>query len=240
MEGKLGHTGAGGLASKDETDYLRKQRLKQLLNDTTELSNDPYLVKNHLGSYECKLCLTLHLSEGNYLAHTQGRRHQTNLARRNAKLNKNINNKQQNDTQQQRQQRQHASTIQRIGRPGYKLIKQYDRLTQQRSLVWQIDYTHIIDNIQPRNRFMSAVEHNTYVQQQHNNNKIYNTQQQLLDNNYQYIIFAADPYDNISFAIPNDAIDRASNKLFTHWNNDTKIFTLQLYFKNNQDKDKGK
>ena len=27
-------------------------------------------------SYECKLCLTVHGNEGNYLAHTQGRRHQ--------------------------------------------------------------------------------------------------------------------------------------------------------------------
>ena len=26
--------------------------------------------------YECKLCLTLHNNEGNYLAHTQGKRHQ--------------------------------------------------------------------------------------------------------------------------------------------------------------------
>ena len=39
-------------------------------------------MKNHLGSYECKLCLTLHNTEGNYLAHTQGKRHQQNLARR--------------------------------------------------------------------------------------------------------------------------------------------------------------
>lgn len=42
-------------------------------------------MKNHLGSYECKLCLTLHNNEGNYLAHTQGKRHQQNLARRAAK-----------------------------------------------------------------------------------------------------------------------------------------------------------
>lgn len=38
-----------------------------------------------LGSYECKLCLTLHNNEGNYLAHTQGKRHQTNLAKRAAR-----------------------------------------------------------------------------------------------------------------------------------------------------------
>ena len=42
-------------------------------------------MKNHLGSYECRLCLTLHTNEGSYLAHTQGKKHQTNLARRQAK-----------------------------------------------------------------------------------------------------------------------------------------------------------
>ena len=36
-------------------------------------------------SYECKLCLTLHNNEGNYLAYTQGKRHQTNLAKRAAR-----------------------------------------------------------------------------------------------------------------------------------------------------------
>lgn len=40
---------------------------------------------NHLGTYECKLCLTLHPTEASYLAHTQGKRHQENLARRGAR-----------------------------------------------------------------------------------------------------------------------------------------------------------
>lgn len=39
----------------------------------------------HAGTYECKLCLTLHNNEGSYLAHTQGKKHQSNLARRAAK-----------------------------------------------------------------------------------------------------------------------------------------------------------
>lgn len=42
----------------------------------------PRFRKNHLGSYECKLCLTLHTNEGSYLAHTQGKKHQENLKRR--------------------------------------------------------------------------------------------------------------------------------------------------------------
>ena len=45
-------------------------------------------MRNHLGTYECRLCLTLHSNEGSYLAHTQGKKHQTNLSRRNAKDNK--------------------------------------------------------------------------------------------------------------------------------------------------------
>lgn len=46
---------------------------------------DPYILRTHLGTIECRLCLTLHTNEGSYLAHTQGKKHQTNLARRAAR-----------------------------------------------------------------------------------------------------------------------------------------------------------
>jgi hypothetical protein len=49
---------------------------------------DPYILRTHLGTLECRLCLTLHVNEGSYLAHTQGKKHQTNLARRAAQDNK--------------------------------------------------------------------------------------------------------------------------------------------------------
>ena len=39
-------------------------------------------MRNHLGSYECRLCLTLHSNEASYLAHTTGKKHQANLHRR--------------------------------------------------------------------------------------------------------------------------------------------------------------
>ena len=63
---------------------------------------------------ECRLCLTLHVNEGSYLAHTQGKKHQTNLARRAARENK--------DLELQTQVPQ-APTIRKkvfvkIGRPG--------------------------------------------------------------------------------------------------------------------------
>jgi splicing factor 3A subunit 2 len=33
----------------------RRERLRKLALETIDLSKDPYFMKNHLGSYECKL-----------------------------------------------------------------------------------------------------------------------------------------------------------------------------------------
>ena len=66
----------------------RRERLAALAAETIDLAKDPYfmrfadlssvhfgdnlnLYRNHLGTYECKLCLTLHNNEASYLAHTQ-------------------------------------------------------------------------------------------------------------------------------------------------------------------------
>lgn len=53
----------------------RRERLRRLALETIDLSKDPYFMRNHLGQYECRLCLTLHNNEGNYLAHTQASPH---------------------------------------------------------------------------------------------------------------------------------------------------------------------
>ena len=66
-----GKTGTGGQASWSDMNKDRRERLRQLALETIDLAKDPYFMKNHLGSYECKLCLTLHNNEGSYLAHTQ-------------------------------------------------------------------------------------------------------------------------------------------------------------------------
>ena len=74
--------GGGGVSSAQQTERERKERLRQLAMETVDLARDPYLMRNHLGTYECKLCLTLHTNEANYLSHTQGKKHQAGLARR--------------------------------------------------------------------------------------------------------------------------------------------------------------
>lgn len=83
---RVGHKmGGGGPASSQEMAMDRRERLRRLALETIDLSKDPYFMKNHLGQFECKLCLTLHVNEASYLSHTQGKKHQVNLGRRAAK-----------------------------------------------------------------------------------------------------------------------------------------------------------
>lgn len=51
------------------------------------------------------------------------------------------------------------------------------------------------------------------------------------DKRYQYLLFAADPYEIISFKIPSTEIDKSADKFFSYWDPDKKSYILQLYFK---------
>lgn len=201
--------GSGPLASASVSNQQRRERLRQLALETVDVNNDPYFFKNHLGKYECKLCLTLHTNEGSYLAHTQGKRHQQNLARRKLRLD------QQKGTMPviERKKIQPRKTI-KIGRPGYKVVKQKDPMTGQNSLLFQLSFPQVEEGLRPRYRFMSAFEQ--HVEQP--------------NDKFQYIMFAAEPYEVIAFKIPNHPIDQGDGRFFTHWDPDNFKFTVQLYF----------
>ncbi|XP_056636719.1 splicing factor 3A subunit 2 [Diorhabda carinulata] len=206
-----GKTGGGGVASWSETNRDRRERLRQLALETIDLQKDPYFMKNHLGSYECKLCLTLHNNEGSYLAHTQGKKHQANLARRAAKEAKDAPT-----LLQPEKPRVEPKKFVKIGRPGYRVTKQRDPETGQQSLLFQIDYPEISDVVFPRHRFMSAYEQ-----------KI-----EPPDRKWQYLLFASEPYETIAFKVPSREVEKTDSKFWTHWNKDTKQFFLQFAFKN--------
>jgi len=184
-------TGQGPAPTASEQNVNRRERLKQLALETVDLNNDPYFMRNHLGSYECKLCLTLHTNEGSYLAHTQGKRHQQNLARRAAKLAKEKGE----GPLVEKKKIEPRKTV-KIGRPGYKVVKQKDPDTGQRSLLFQINYPQAQEGLQPRHRFMSAYEQRIERPQE----------------KFQYILFACEPYETISFKIPATPIDRGEGK----------------------------
>lgn len=112
-----GKTGSGGQLSESQAALERKERLRKLALETIDISKDPYFFKNHLGTFECKLCLTLHPNEGNYLAHTQGKRHQYNIGRRAAMEAKNAAPK----VLEAEPQKPLVKRVIKIGRPGYKV-----------------------------------------------------------------------------------------------------------------------
>ncbi|XP_010451693.1 PREDICTED: splicing factor 3A subunit 2-like [Camelina sativa] len=207
--------GSGGAASRQNEAIDRRERLRRLALETINLANDPYFLKNHLGTYECILCATLHNNEGNYLAHTQGKRHQISLAKRAAREAK--------DAPAKPQPLPHKSKVSvrktvKIGKPGYRVTKQYDTELKQRCILFQIEYPEIDGNIKPRHRCMSSYEQKV----------------QPYDKRYQYLLFAAEPYETISFKVPSTEIDKSSPNFFCHWDQDSKMFTLQVCFKPNK------
>lgn len=52
------------------------------------------------------------------------------------------------------------------------------------------------------------------------------------DKKWQYLLFAAEPYETIAFKIPSREVDK-SDKFWTLYNKDTKQFFLQVNSLNN-------
>lgn len=211
-----GKTGSGGLLSESENNAARRERLRKLALEAIDLSKDPYFMKNHLGSYECRLCLTLHNNEGSYLAHTQGKKHQANLGRRAAREAA-TNATAASLVQPTQKTEAPKPALPKIGRPGYKVMKIRDPITKYPGLLFQIHYPNIGRAVIPRYRFMSAFEQRI----------------EPPNKNYQYVVCAAEPYETIGFKIPNRDLDNAEGKIFSYWDVDSYIYTIQVMFKSN-------
>lgn len=67
----------------------------------------------------------------------------------------------------------------------FRVTKQRDPESGQQSLLFQVDYPEISDGVVPRHRFMSAYEQ-----------KI-----EPPDRKWQYLLFAAEPYETIAFKV---------------------------------------
>ena len=201
--------GGSGPMSYEDANAQRRERLKKMAMETADLSKDPYFLKNHLGSYECRLCLTIHPNQGSYLFHTQGKKHQTNLARRQAR------EKKQPVAAPKPKMKNTSRRMLKIGKPGFRVIKQKDPENGQKSLYFEIYFTEITKNFIPKHRIMSAFEQKL----------------ETPDPKFQFLLFAGDPYETIAFKIPNIELDRSDGKFFCNWNADKKIYTLQIHFK---------
>ena len=202
------------MASASATNADRRERLRKLALESMELDKDPFWFKNHVGAYECRLCLTVHQNDGSYLAHTQGRKHQTNLARRAAKEQK--EGKQDLNTLGVNMGTQIRRNVVKIGRPGYKITKVRDPLTRQLGFLYQLQYPEITPGVKPRIRFMNAFEQRV---------------EEPPDKNFQYLLVAAEPYETCAFKIQAREIDRREGKLWEWFDEDSNEFWVQMLFK---------
>lgn len=213
FQNRVGHKfGTAGPATDQEIAMDRRERLRKLALETIDLSKDPYFMRNHLGTYECKLCLTLHTNEGSYLAHTQGKKHQVNLARRAQK------EKMDATIAPQPNMSGGPRKSVKIGRPGYRVTKERDPDTQQKALLFEIEYPEASDKLRPRHRFMSAYEQKV----------------EPPEPKFQYLLMACDPYETICFKVPNMEVDKTEGKFYTNWDRSRKVFTMQIFFKDRE------
>lgn len=160
----------------------------------------------------------MHQNDGSYLAHTQGRKHQTNLARRAAK--------------EQKEGKgadgavpgllagvQVKKNVIKIGRPGYRITKIRDPSTRQNGLLFQFQFPEIGHGVVPRMRFMSAYEQ-----------KI-----EEPDTNYQYLVVAGEPYETVAVKLQAREVDRHGGKHFNWFDEDSKEYWVQILFKTDRD-----
>ncbi|CAO3647542.1 unnamed protein product [Cunninghamella blakesleeana] len=84
-------------------------------------------------------------------------------------------------------------------------------------MLFQIQYPHIAEDVIPRHRFMSAYEQHV----------------ETPNKSHQYLLIAAEPYETIAYKIQSKEIDRSPGKFWTHWDKDSKQFSMQFFFKQN-------
>ena len=223
--------GTGAYASISMINLERRDRLRKIASETTDLLKDPYFYRNHMGIYECKLCLTIHNNEGSYLAHTQSKKHQTNLNKRKViEAKHNLFMEELKNEQKEKMENIKIKYI-KIGRPAYRIVKEKDYMSHKRKIKFEINYPSIKENITPQFRIMSELEINTQKNGINENDINNEEEKNKYENKYHYVIFSAEPYENIAVRIPNMPLDYNTEKHFSYWDDGKKIFYLTLNYK---------
>ena len=204
-------TGSGAPMSAQEMQLDRRERLRRLALETVDLKNDPYLMRNHLGTFECKLCLTIHNNEGGYLAHTQAKKHQVNLARRAQKDAESVGGGVGGVAR-----KFEPAQYTKVGRPGYRVTKVRDPETEEKGFLFEISFPQVSEDRRAHFRVMSA----------------YEQKMEVPDSDHQYLLICAEPYETMCFKIPNLPINRAPDRLYEHWDGETKKYALQIFLIN--------
>lgn len=196
-------------------------------------------MRNSSGNIECRLCLTVHANDGSYLSHTQGKKHQTNLARRAAK---DAEDAEPSHVLMAPKNEVPKKSFVKIGRPGYKITKIREPYVEVATeagthpaggrfgLLFQVSFPEIKEGVLPLYRLMSSFE-----QRQEPPNRA-----------FQYVVIAAEPYETIAFKVQSREVDRAETLVvdampapqqhnepgtWSFWDPENKLYTVQILFR---------
>lgn len=188
----------------------RTNRVAKLKLVDRDLSDDQNLFKNQYGLYECRLCCTHHRTEASYIAHTYGKAHQRNLERRRVVLAR--KEAMIGGARVGAQPKPDKVTTKKptIGNPSYTIYKEKNP-SGSLKILFELTYDQIRKNTSPKYRFMSAYEQ---------------TIETPPDPNFQFILFAAQPYNTVAFKIPNYPV--IENEIIEEWKPREHLYTFQV------------
>lgn len=155
------------------------------------------------GGVECKLCLSVHASVSSYLSHAQGKRHLQNVAI----YGQNGKDRQEPDPMPVAKKR-----FEKIGIPKYDIIKIRDPSSKRLGLRVELQLPKLKQGVDPMIRLMNAYEQNV----------------EEVNTNYQYLIIAAEPYENVALKLPSEPINE--DTMLTYFDNNQRVFYVQLIF----------
>ena len=222
--------GAGRRMNSIEWKQHKAEMQRQLQQDTIDIFKDPYFKENHLGTFDCTLCNTVHRDQANYLVHAVGKRHRNRLLLRNLQEKE---KKQQEEERQLKLAKRKGLIVDgvkvrksetNIGKPGYVVNQVKDEGIV--SFKFEIPYPDHEEGFIPQHRIMSTYE----IKRKERENTDNPQQQKKEDNRYQYLVIACYPYKTIAFKIPRALIEKKTESWGPSPESGIPTFTLQIYF----------
>jgi splicing factor 3A subunit 2 len=203
-----GRTG-GGEYNAQLDKIQRTNRLSTLKLQERDLTDDEHLFRNQYGRLECKLCCTHHRTEASYIAHTYGKQHQRNLERRRVVLARKEAMAGGCRTGVQPKPEPTVRKLPKIGDPAFNIYRTQNP-TGSLSILFELTYDQIRKGTTPKYRIMSTFEQKV----------------ETPDPKYQFVLFAAHPYNTVAFKIPNMPI--LEDEIIEEWKPAEHLYTFQV------------
>ena len=210
VNGEVGGRHGAGEYNPQLAKIARTKRIESLKMSDVDLGKDEFLMRNQNGLLECRLCCTTHKTEAAYLNHTYGKTHKRNLERRRVcqarreALSGGVR------ASAQPKPEPLGMNMTRIGNPSFDVHKLKDIQTGSLTILFELLYPEIKKHSSPKYRIVSAFQQKIDPP----------------DPKYQYVLFAAIPYNTVAFKIPNLPV--IEDKILEDWKYQEKKYVFQI------------